>query len=163
MTDRDLNRLSRKDLLELLLAQGREKEALEAELDKAKKSLEERRIQIEQSGSIAEAALRINRVFEAAQEASEQYLENIRKLSEKQEVSCAKQEEDTRIRCERMEMETRQRCEVMEADARRRSEALEAEAKEKAKAYWEDVSHRLEAFYQEHEELRRLLTIGREE
>ena len=32
----------------------------------------------EEAGSIAEAALRINRVFEAAQEAADQYLENIR-------------------------------------------------------------------------------------
>ena len=32
----------------------------------------------EEAGSIAEAALRINRVFEAAQADSDQYLENIR-------------------------------------------------------------------------------------
>lgn len=41
-----------------------------------------RAIELEDAGSIAEAALRLNGVFEAAQRAAEQYLMNVRKLSE---------------------------------------------------------------------------------
>ena len=47
-------------------------------LAEARQQLEERRIMTEEAGSIAEAAFRINRVFEAAQAAADQYLENIR-------------------------------------------------------------------------------------
>lgn len=57
MTNEELKKLSRKDLLELLVAQGREQEKLQAELEQAKKDLREQELHIEQAGSIAEAAL----------------------------------------------------------------------------------------------------------
>lgn len=81
MTDQELRRLSRKDLLELLIIQEREKNVLKNELEKAKKELENREILISESGSIAEAALKLNGVFEAAEAAAQQYLENIRSSS----------------------------------------------------------------------------------
>ena len=42
-----------------------------------------REIELEDAGSIAEAALRLNGVFEAAQRAAEQYLMNVRNVAEK--------------------------------------------------------------------------------
>ena len=44
----------------------------------SQKELASRQIRLEQAGSIAEAALKLNGVFEAAQAACNQYLENIR-------------------------------------------------------------------------------------
>ena len=82
MTDKDLRRMSRSELLELLLFQMEENERLKKQLNKAKRKLESRDIMIEEAGSIAEAALRLNGVFEAAQEAAQQYLENIKRLEE---------------------------------------------------------------------------------
>lgn len=82
MTDKELRKLSRRDLLELLLAQSREQDALKQELAKAKEELAKRQICLEQAGSIAEAALRLNGVFEAAQAAADQYLESIRRQQE---------------------------------------------------------------------------------
>lgn len=72
-----LSKLNRKDLLELLVEQNRKIEALSAQLEEAERKLEDRRIIMEESGSMAEAALKLNGVFEAAQKACEQYLENI--------------------------------------------------------------------------------------
>lgn len=78
MTEKELRRLSRMDLLEMLLEQSREVERLQKELETVKKQLEDRRIMEQEAGSIAEASLRLNKVFEAAQQAADQYLENIR-------------------------------------------------------------------------------------
>lgn len=78
MTKKELRRLSRMDLLEMLLEQSKEVERLQAELETVKKQLNDRRIMEQEAGSIAEAALRLNKVFEAAQQAADQYLENIR-------------------------------------------------------------------------------------
>ena len=80
MTDKDLKRLRRDELLEMLIAQSKRTDQLQAELDAARAQLASRAIVLE-AGSIAEAALRINGVFEAAQAAAEQYLENIRRMS----------------------------------------------------------------------------------
>ena len=91
MTEQELKKLSRQDLLELLILEVRENERLTVRLAEKEALLQERRIQLERSGSIAEAALQLNGIFEAAQAAADQYLENIRQL-----------EADTRQRCRLM-------------------------------------------------------------
>lgn len=78
MTDKELRRLSRKNLLEILIAQMEENEALREKLKQAEAELSERRIVFERAGSLAEAALQLNGVFKAADNAVKQYVENIR-------------------------------------------------------------------------------------
>jgi hypothetical protein len=55
------------------------------------------KIDIEESGSIAEAALKINGVFEAAQAAADQYLDNIIRMHDEMEkrLSEMRQEESS--------------------------------------------------------------------
>lgn len=81
MTDKELRKLSRSELLEMLLIQSREVERLKNELEEANRKLEDRRIILKESGSIAEAALKLNDIFEVAQSAAEQYLESIKSLN----------------------------------------------------------------------------------
>lgn len=78
MTDRELKRLSRAELLELLLAETEENAKLRRQLQQAQDALTDRRIAIDQAGTLAEAALKLNGVFEAADRAARQYLENLR-------------------------------------------------------------------------------------
>ncbi len=79
MTDKELKRLSRAELLQLLLDKTREAERLKAELEETKIQLESREILLQDTGSIAEAALKLSGVFETAQQAADLYLENIRR------------------------------------------------------------------------------------
>ena len=78
MTDRELHRLSRRDLLELLITQEQENRKLRGELARAQAALEDRTITVAQAGTMAEAAMRLNGVFEAADRAAQQYLDNLR-------------------------------------------------------------------------------------
>ena len=80
MTGKELKRLSRADLLELLLRQMEENERLRSELEQAQKELSSREIILDQAGSIAQASLQISRVFEAAQLAADLYLENVHRM-----------------------------------------------------------------------------------
>ena len=116
MTQKELQKLRRQDLLELLLAQGEESARISAELEECRKKLEslevtyerirkrldvkdaiihelkesleaertQRQIKLEDAGSIAEASLRLNGIFEAAQEAADQYLYNVRLIGKRQ-------------------------------------------------------------------------------
>ncbi len=77
-----MKRLSRTELLEMLIDQSEELEKLRTQMKNAQIALQNKRIAIENSGSIAEAALALNGVFSAAQAAAEQYLENIQKQQE---------------------------------------------------------------------------------
>ena len=66
MTDEELRKLKRGDLLELLVAQSRETEELREKLQTAEQELASRRIRLNEAGSIANAALDLNGVFAAA-------------------------------------------------------------------------------------------------
>lgn len=81
MTDKELRRLSRAELLEMLLAQVEENEKLKARLDDAERALEDRRIAVARAGSLAEASLQLNQVFAAADHAARQYVENVQRMA----------------------------------------------------------------------------------
>lgn len=83
MTDKELRRLSRAELLQMLIAQVEENEKLRKSLEEAQAQLNKRQIAIENSGTLAEAALKLNGVFEAADKAAKQYLENMERLAGK--------------------------------------------------------------------------------
>lgn len=78
MEQRDLSKLKRSELLEIMLAQSEEIDHLRAELEQKNKQLEDRRIALSNAGSIAEASLRLTRVFEEAQKAADLYLDNVK-------------------------------------------------------------------------------------
>lgn len=82
MTDKELKRLNRSELLEMLIAQIEENQKLKRHLAQAQEALQNRQISLESAGSIAEAALRLNGVFEAADRAAQQYLDSVRAMVE---------------------------------------------------------------------------------
>ena len=82
MTDKELRRMSRAELLELLIEQMEENERLRLKLDKAMTLLKDRQIKLERAGSIAKAALELNKVFEAADAAAKQYVESVCRLAD---------------------------------------------------------------------------------
>lgn len=105
MTDRELKRLSRSELLEMLLAQVKENKKLKIQLNEMQAQLDNRQIMIDKTGSIAQASLQLNGVFEAAQNAAAQYLENIRRLSGKGEDICRRMEEDAKKKADAIRAE----------------------------------------------------------
>ena len=172
MTDEELRKLKRADLLELLVAQGKENEALQEKLRQAEAALWDRQIQLDEAGNIAEAALRLSGVFEAAQKASDQYLESIRKKHEETESRCTQLEETSRARAEQLEQESKAQAERLVAEAEEKARALTAETEAKCRAmvaqaeaetreFWDMVSQRLEHFYAEHAGRRELLSLDK--
>lgn len=87
MTDKELRKLTRAELLELLLAESKENRKLRAQIKELNEKLASREIEISNAGSLAEAALRLNGVFEAADQAARQYLENVRRISEESDTN----------------------------------------------------------------------------
>jgi len=81
MAELNLKKLTRRQLLELLLKQTQRADELQAQLDAANEKLNDRALMEEEAGSIAAASLKLNGVFEAAEAAAAQYLDNIEKLN----------------------------------------------------------------------------------
>ena len=74
MADRELKKLSRAELIDIIYALKEREESLSNQVASLQEALSHREIQINQAGSIAEAALKINQVFEKAQKAADDYL-----------------------------------------------------------------------------------------
>lgn len=77
---KDIKKMSRRDLLELLVLQSKKNDELQEKLNKANELLTSKKIIISEAGSIAEASLKLNKIFEIAQAAADQYLENIKTM-----------------------------------------------------------------------------------
>ena len=76
--NKETKKLTKKDLLEILVIQNKKIDELEEELKKKNHELEERLITIKNSGSIDQAALKLNKIFEKAEQAANDYLESIK-------------------------------------------------------------------------------------
>ena len=79
MTEKELLKLKRSEMLEIMLAQSREIDRLREGLEEAKAKVEDREIRLRESGSIAEASLRLTNIFEEAQKAVDIYVENMKR------------------------------------------------------------------------------------
>ena len=141
ITDLNLKRLKRADLLEMLLASEKENERLETQLKQVTAQLQNKEILIEKSGSIAEAALQLNGVFEAAQNAAAQYVETIQRQGEQLL-------QDTEERCRLLEQQTQDTCNTMLADA-----------EEEIAGYWKELSDKLEQYSENPQRLLKMLAL----
>ena len=133
MTGKELKKLSRTELLELLLHQVEENEQLRARLEEVEARLAERAIVMERSGSMAEAAMRLSGVFDQAQQAADDYLESIR-LANEEPASYANS----------IREQARQEADAIIAEAERRSDRIHAEADE----YWNMMRRRVQGILQ---------------
>ena len=104
MTEKELKKLNRYQLLEMLIIQTERANDLQKKLEAAEEKLASRDVQMTVLGSIAEASLQLGGVFEAAQNAADIYLNA-----------------------------ARERAAALEADAAHRAEQLLQEAEDKAR------------------------------
>lgn len=74
MTEKELRKLNRYQLLELLMMQTEENRRLQQEVER----LRQQQMKLEEMGSVAEASLLLNGVFEAAQKAADDYVNEAR-------------------------------------------------------------------------------------
>ena len=93
MTDKEFRRLSREELVEIIYELQRSEAALREENDRLKEKLADRSLKLENAGSLAEASLALNGVFEAAQSAADQYLAAIRDAQEEAREKAAQAQE----------------------------------------------------------------------
>lgn len=158
MTEKDLKKLSRIELLEMLIAQTEENQQLAEQIAALRHQLDDRRIMIEESGSIAEASLKLNGIFEAAQRAADEYLENVRLKNARQENLVERAEELAREKVTQMIAEADERCRKMEDETAKKCDLMTRKAMREADAYWAQVSLKLDAYLKQHSDLKNLLT-----
>jgi len=79
LTEKELKKMNRYQLLELLLLQTQRADKLQQQVEELESQLGDRDLEFASLGSIAEASLQVSGVFRAAQEAADLYLDGARK------------------------------------------------------------------------------------
>ena len=148
MNDKELRKLSKKSLIKIINEQNAQIEAVKKELSDKEEALNKKEIVLNQAGSIAEAALLLNGVFDAAEAAAGQYLRSISLLNQRQSEICAEIEADAKKKADKLLEDTKMECDRMVAEAKAESESC-----------WEGVSGKLETLLKEREELNELMTL----
>ena len=86
MTDKEFKRLSRARLIDIIYKLQLELDKVNEEKQELKIKLADKRLRLQSAGNIAEAALEINDCFRSAQNAAEQYLNEIKEIREETEA-----------------------------------------------------------------------------
>ena len=131
MAKNDLKKLGRTDLLRLRLEAEEENDRLKEQVAELRAQLDDRSLRMENCGDLAAAALELNGVFAAAEEACRQYTENIRSRSEDIEARCSRMERESAEKCRRMEQETEKRCRAMEEETAQKFRRILSEVRSK--------------------------------
>ena len=120
MTEKELRKLNRYQLLEMLIIQTERADELQKQLEAAQAKLDSRDVQMTVIGSIAEASLQLSGVFEAAQKAADLYLNSAKE------------------RAAQLEADALRRAQEILEDANRRARTIRSENKAKTKNFFFD-------------------------
>ena len=75
------HKMGKMDMLTIIYEQEKKIQKLTKEVEELKSQLADRTIQIKKAGSIAEASLKINKIFEVAQQAADEYLKSVKRVN----------------------------------------------------------------------------------
>lgn len=126
MTERELKKLNRYQLLEMLIIQTERADTLQKQLDDAQNRLDSRDVNMTVIGSVAEASLQLSGVFDAAQKAADIYLSAV------QDRTAAMEEAASR-KAEALVNEAARKAAATEEEALRKAQDIVAEAQRKAR------------------------------
>lgn len=96
MISREMRKLSRRELVDLIYQMKLNEEKLQAEIQRLREAVDEKRIRVSVAGSVAEAAMDITQIFATAQTTADLYLQEIACRKAEAEAECAKLLEEAR-------------------------------------------------------------------
>lgn len=116
MLSKELKRLSRHELVEIIYQLKKNEEEKQEEIESLKKELQEKRIRISVAGSIADAAISVTNVFSVAQMAADLYLREIEYMKEETEKECAQKIEAAETKAKEILAECEKKIANIEVD-----------------------------------------------
>ena len=155
MADRELRHMRRTELVEIIFALKQSEDQLKAENADLTAKLEQRQIHLDSAGSIAQAALELNHVFEAAQAAADDYLASVRSVDRDALQAQAKAEADqilaqARAEAEQLKAQTKRECDVLTEAAEHKRAQTEADCAALRAKTEQEIAARRAAFEQTH-------------
>ena len=151
MADRELRRMHRAELIEIIYALKQSEDQLKAQNAALTAQLQDRQLRLESAGSIAQAALELNNVFAAAQAAADAYLHSVPASTAANTLSQARSEakrilEQAQADADSLKAQAQQECDAMTAAAAQKRTQTEADCKAMVERAEQEVQQRWQAF-----------------
>lgn len=146
MAERELRKLGRGELVEIIYALKQENQALTDRCRELEEKLAAQEMTISEAGSIAEATVGLSQIFQQAQAAADSYLDKIHQMN-------AGTEEKARAVLSRAEAEAAETRRKAEAECKALREQTDKEVAEKRR----DLERKAKAVLDSHAELRALV------
>ena len=129
MTDKEFKRLSRAQLIDIIYQLQLKQKTLEDEKRELEEEVSDKRIRMHQAGNIAEASLAIHKVMQSAQDAAEQYLEEIRILRQETEERSRRILEKAQKDADAIILNAQKEAHALIAQARKELDAMKTQAR----------------------------------
>ena len=113
MISKELKKLSRRELVDIIYQMKKNEQQLQEEVASLQEALQDRRIRIEEAGSVADAALSITDVLSAAQKTADVYLYEISCMKAEAEETCSRMLEEARGAVDKIFEDGRKQCEEL--------------------------------------------------
>ena len=94
MTDKEFKKLRRSELIEIIYEYQKNEEQMKEEIDSLRAQLDSKELKIKNSGSIAEAVVSLNELFETAQKTADDYIDQVKRKCTEEITDAAKKEAD---------------------------------------------------------------------
>lgn len=153
MTDKELKRLSRRELVDIIYELQKKDAERENEIEQLQAALAKKELAVSEAGSIAEAALKVNGVFEAAQAAANQYLLSIRAAN----ADVTAKIETTRKQSDELLRQANQRADNIISEAEAKANAIISNAKQDAEKSWDQFQQKADELLRTRSELNALV------
>lgn len=122
--EQELKHMKRSDLVEIIYQYQQNEKKLFAENDELRRQLDSRRIEIDQAGSIADAALSLSGVFQAAQAAADLYLAQLKLAAEDIDRRTRQCLEQAQEQADTMKRQTERECWELRASTENECSAM---------------------------------------
>ena len=129
-------------------------------MHQVKNQLEDRTIAVEQSGSLAEAALNLNGVFQAAQAACEQYSLNIHSQADALLAQAREKLDGADARCNEILTQANTQADRIVAQAKAQADRIVAQARSQARKTLQDAEKKLAAREEKYSWITELMENG---
>ena len=129
--EKELRKMSRTELIEIIYALKTSEDDLNKKNETLTAQLKQHKIEIEEAGSIAEAAIKLNDVFGVAQSAADDYLNSIKDVNDKAKQILLKANEEA----DALKKRTEEECQLMKE-----------KTQEEISKRWEEFEHRVNEY-----------------
>ena len=110
MISNDLKKLNRRELVDIIYQMKKNEQLMQDEITSLQRELQEKRLRLEDVGSIADAAVSITDVFTAAQSAADLYLHEISCMKAETEKECSQMVEEAQKAVDKIFAYGRKQC-----------------------------------------------------